>query len=218
MPPPLLSLDEYVAIVSAGPEAMARALGRYVKPPAASVPEAPIAPCDETSAPETEHREAPYDAPEAETTAETPEANVAEADEYAEEPFHEMVWIDGPDTVPPLSEDVSADAATGDGYHVEMLWHDEAPAPPAWSHDPPEAAHRHETDEPASSEQPLDVSEMPEVMATLTIPMPTEEDAPPVSASEMTDTAPANTLSSPEPEADQPKDKETRRWSWPWRS
>ena len=174
--PPLLTLDEYVSIVSAGPRAMARALGRYVKPPAAPSPEAPA---------ENAPRDEPNDAPSFPAwpdDAAVTEAENAPSDEAAESPWY----------------DADPEPASN-----EMRWEDHPSAESPWR-----------DAEPASNDAPAETP-APEVMSTLTIPMPTVEDEPPTTASDMTETAPANAPSQPE---DQKKDKGARRWSWPWRS
>jgi len=217
--PPLLSLDEYVSIVTAGPHAMARALGRYVRPPATLAAEAPYAsapPDDaapETPAETTWNDDVDGSDTDAYETFRTDEPNVemhrddsapeipAEKarHDHADEAPEEMLWLDGlPDTTDETARHDHADEAP-----EEMLWLDEPNAGTMW----PAAA---EPNAPASNARAPEEKPASEMMSTLTIPMPTEED-------ESSTTAPDRNAPAP-PEEDQTKSSDARRWSWPWRS
>ncbi|WP_457652671.1 hypothetical protein [Rhodocaloribacter sp.] len=222
--PPLLSLDEYVSIVTAGPKAMAHALGRYVRPPATLSAEAP----SENAPPDDAPTASPENASEApaETTWHDDPPRITWHDDATgfETASDEMLWTDAPNVEMHRDEhafEVPAETTWHDDAaetrSEEMLWHDDAPEAPAetdaashemrWEDEPGESA----SDEPAPDEAPV-----PDVMSTLTIPMPTVEDEPPTTASDMTETAPAN--APPQPEEDRKKSDGARRWSWPWRS
>jgi hypothetical protein len=241
--PPLLSLDEYVSIVTAGPRAMAQALGRYVRPPATLSAEAPpervppgeaaTASHDDTAV--TEAESAPPD-----EATQTPAATASHDDAAeAEAASNEMRWKDEPGAEMRRHDDASeapAEMTWRDDdpeTPAEMLWHDDAPDETARRDDDPETASnemRWEDEpgagttwpgepapsEPAPDERPSDEAPVPDVMSSLTIPMPTLEDEPPTTASDMTETAPANVPS--QPEEDRKGSDGARRWSWPWRS
>ena len=226
--PPLLSLDEYVSIVTAGPQAMARALGRYVRPPATLAAEAPSASAppndaapetpaettwnDEVDGPDTDAYETfRTDEPNVEMHRDDPAPEIpAETarHDHADESPEEMLWLDGvPDTT---EEPPRHDHADGpDTAANEMSRSDE---PNAGTMRPTVA----EPNEPASDAPASDEKPAPEVMSTLTIPMPTVEDEPSTTAPDGNETAPANAPSPPE--EDPTKSNGARRWSWPWRS
>ncbi|WP_456429152.1 hypothetical protein [Rhodocaloribacter sp.] len=249
--PPLLSLDEYVSIVTAGPRAMAQALGRYVRPPATLSAEAPpervppgeAATASPDAAPEahldTTRRD---DAAGTETASNevfrTDEPNVVHRDDHASDvppetarhdddpytPAEMLLHDDAPEAPPETTRRDDAPETP-----AEMLWHDDAPETTRrddavetetasnemrWEDEP--GAGTTWPGEPAPDERPSDEAPVPDMMSTLTIPMPTVEDEPPTTASDMTETAPANAPS--QPEEDRKRSDGARRWSWPWRS